>query len=94
MSGQLHASAALPQEKNPDMDMRLDGPQNRSQWYGEMKIVDTTKSRTLTPRRYTDCATTAHTYHDIKNSVAWVRERTIPTERPPFVTEVSANFCC
>ena len=33
---------------------------------------------------------------DIKtklNSVALVRERTIPTERPPPVDEVSANFC-
>jgi hypothetical protein len=27
------------------------------------------------------------------NSVASVRERTIPTERPPLVGEVSANFC-
>jgi hypothetical protein len=27
-----------------------------------------------------------------KNSVAWVRERTIPTERPPLVDEVSAIF--
>jgi hypothetical protein len=27
------------------------------------------------------------------NPVAWVRERTIPTERPPLVGEVSANFC-
>jgi hypothetical protein len=27
------------------------------------------------------------------NSVAWVRERTIPTERPPVVGDVSANFC-
>jgi hypothetical protein len=26
------------------------------------------------------------------NSVVWVRERTIPTERPPLVNEVSANF--
>jgi hypothetical protein len=26
------------------------------------------------------------------NSVALVRERTIPTERPPLVGEVSANF--
>jgi hypothetical protein len=25
--------------------------------------------------------------------VAWVRERTIPTERPPLVGEVRANFC-
>ena len=29
----------------------------------------------------------------IKYSVALVRERTIPTERPPPVDEVSANFC-
>jgi hypothetical protein len=27
------------------------------------------------------------------NSVALVRERTIPTERPPLVGEVSAYFC-
>ena len=29
----------------------------------------------------------------LTNSVALVRERTIPTERPPPVGEVSANFC-
>jgi hypothetical protein len=27
------------------------------------------------------------------NSVALVRKRIIPTERPPLVGEVSANFC-
>jgi hypothetical protein len=27
------------------------------------------------------------------NSMVWVRERTIPTERPPLVSEVIANFC-
>jgi hypothetical protein len=27
------------------------------------------------------------------NSVALVRERTLPTERPPLVGEVSANVC-
>jgi hypothetical protein len=27
------------------------------------------------------------------NSVALVRKRTMPTERPPLVDEVSANFC-
>jgi hypothetical protein len=26
-------------------------------------------------------------------SVVWVRERTIPTEQPPLVCEVGANFC-
>ena len=29
----------------------------------------------------------------LTNSVALVRERTTPTERPPPVGEVSANFC-
>jgi hypothetical protein len=28
-----------------------------------------------------------------RNSVAVARKRTIPTERPPLVGEVSANFC-
>jgi hypothetical protein len=27
------------------------------------------------------------------NSMVWVRERTIPTERPPLLGEVIANFC-
>jgi hypothetical protein len=32
--------------------------------------------------------------HELKlNSVGFVRERTIPTERPPLVNEVRANFC-
>jgi hypothetical protein len=31
--------------------------------------------------------------HVITNSVALVRERTIPTEQQPLVGEVSANFC-
>jgi hypothetical protein len=29
---------------------------------------------------------------ELTNSVASVRERTVPTERPPLVREVSANF--
>jgi hypothetical protein len=29
----------------------------------------------------------------LKNSVALVRKRTIPTERPPLVVEISANLC-
>jgi hypothetical protein len=34
-----------------------------------------------------------HSNVHIYYSVALVRERTIPTERPPLVGEVSANFC-
>jgi hypothetical protein len=32
-------------------------------------------------------------YWQKTNSVASVSERTIPTERPPFVPEISASFC-
>jgi hypothetical protein len=31
--------------------------------------------------------------HARTKSVALVRERTIPTERPPLVAEVNADFC-
>jgi hypothetical protein len=31
--------------------------------------------------------------HIKKNSMVRVREQTIPTERPPLVGEVIANFC-
>jgi hypothetical protein len=30
---------------------------------------------------------------DVLNSVAWVQERSIPTERPPLIGEINANFC-
>jgi hypothetical protein len=29
----------------------------------------------------------------LNNSLAWIHEQTIPTERPPLIDEVSANFC-
>jgi hypothetical protein len=43
-------------------------------------------------------ASLLHIYYSIfltlmTDSVAVVRERTIPTERPPLAGEVSANFC-
>jgi hypothetical protein len=38
------------------------------------------------PNHQSHCRTT-------KNSMVWVRERTIPTERPPLIGEVIANFC-
>jgi hypothetical protein len=39
--------------------------------------------------QFADCISM---YLKKKNSVVWVRERTIPTECPPLVREVSANF--
>jgi hypothetical protein len=33
-----------------------------------------------------------HWYTEL-NPVVWDRERTVPTERPPLVGDVSANFC-
>jgi hypothetical protein len=38
--------------------------------------------------RYTDCATLALKGHNKTYSVASVRKRTIPTERPPLVDEI------
>jgi hypothetical protein len=35
----------------------------------------------------------AETVYTYQNFMVWVRERTIPTERPPLVGEVIANFC-
>jgi hypothetical protein len=40
-----------------------------------------------------DCTNSLFTYKQTTNSVAWVRERTIPPERPALVGEVSGNFC-
>jgi hypothetical protein len=50
---------------------------------------------------FPDVASNGHGYMDPRytitetkqNSVALVRKRTIPTERPPLVGEVSANLC-
>jgi hypothetical protein len=49
--------------------------------------------------RMEDIAKETNSLHGTKqktnktNSMVWVRERTIPTERPPLVGEVTANFC-
>ena len=43
-------------------------------------------------RNYAQCHSSQVFYVE-KNSMALVRKRTIPTERPPPVGEVSANFC-
>jgi hypothetical protein len=50
---------------------------------------------TITPKRTRLARNVIRAWkHKINlNSVAWVREGTIPTERPPLVGEVSANFC-
>jgi hypothetical protein len=48
VSGQLHAPAALPPGKSPRYPFyrRLDGPQSRSERYGEVKIFYPTGTRT------------------------------------------------
>jgi hypothetical protein len=64
----------------------LGGPQNRSQRYGEVKILDPTGTRTPTRRSSSPCLVAIPT--------ALPRLlKTIPTERPPLVGEVSANVC-
>jgi hypothetical protein len=49
MSGQLHASASLPQENSPlySLEMRFGGPQSRSGGGGEEKIPDLDENRTI-----------------------------------------------
>jgi hypothetical protein len=46
--------------------------------------------RSFSPSRLCRPATAFYMWG--KKSVAWVRERTIPTERPRLVGEISANF--
>jgi hypothetical protein len=41
---------------------------------------------------FLDVMSYALVHSNQKNSVVWVRERTIPTERPPLVSEFSAKF--
>jgi hypothetical protein len=51
------------------------------------KTYNTTSTTTTTT------TTTKNNNNNNKNSVALVRERTVPTKRPLLVGEVSANFC-
>jgi hypothetical protein len=57
----------------------------------QMKVVKKQKQKKLNTTFMVN--TFSLNLRDKKNSVALVRERTIPTERPPLVDEVSANFC-
>ena len=64
--------------------------------YGQSHITFIFTGFTFKKTLYIYIHTHTHTHTHIKtklNSVAFVRERTIPTERPPPVGEVSANFC-
>jgi hypothetical protein len=69
--------------------------------YGTQKYIKIQNTTTLeaTPKQMTPVRILiiyfSITHLNIKklNSVALVRERTIPTERLPPVGEVSANFC-
>jgi hypothetical protein len=61
----------LPLYPRYPLDRRLGGPQSLSGWYGEIKILDPTGTRTTTPSvvepvvsRYTDYATLAHNDDD------------------------------
>jgi hypothetical protein len=68
-------------------------------------LSETVSLRMLTNLRFADLRLTTaqqratgqkniYIYKKTKqNSMVWVRERTIPTERPPLVGEVIANFC-
>jgi hypothetical protein len=51
------------------------------------------ESVTLSVRLFASLAAPALILQTYTYSVALVRKRTIPTERPPLVGEISANFC-
>jgi hypothetical protein len=53
-------------------------------------LMQRSKTQTNT---HTHTHTHTHTERKEANSVALVRERTIPTERQPIVNEVDAKFC-
>jgi hypothetical protein len=64
------------------------------QWHWELMlnvIVAEDRSTTADRNSLTPFSDLAESFH--VNSVALVRERTTPTERPPLVGEVSASFC-
>jgi hypothetical protein len=52
VSGQIHATTALPPGTEPrhPLDKRLDGPQSRSGRRGEEKVLDSTGTQTPNPR--------------------------------------------
>ena len=56
-------------------------------------LADVQTSSDLCGLPLTAIYTTGYIFPPTKNSVALVRERTVPTERPPPVGEVSAKFC-
>jgi hypothetical protein len=95
-----------PRGKSPryPLDRMLGGPQSRSGRLGEKKILDPTGTRTPTPPPSSPQPVAIPTTLprllllllpiNNNNKTPWllVRKRTIPTERPPLVGEVSANF--
>jgi hypothetical protein len=52
MTAQFHALTALPpgKEAPEPIDKKLDGPQSKSGRYGEVTILDPTRTDALTPR--------------------------------------------
>jgi hypothetical protein len=91
MCGQLHASASLPLvriglEAGVDVQKRKVLPLEGLTVLPQQAALPTELYALLLPTLY--CCT----LHGITNSMALVRERTIPAERPPLVVEVSANF--
>jgi hypothetical protein len=56
-------------------------------------ITHTTLKQSTAHKATQTIKDTLHTVNKKKDSVTLVHERTIPTERPPPVGEVSANFC-
>jgi hypothetical protein len=70
---------------------------NRPYTLNQSNICSNNQTKFLCCRKYrarsTHKPTSSANQRYKKNSMVWVRERTIPTERPPPLGEVFANFC-
>jgi hypothetical protein len=109
VSGQLHATAALPPGKDPryPLDRRLGGPQSRSGRFGAEKILDPTGTRVLSPSvvqpvasRYTDYAISAPVpCHSVRNYIVPYRRvsrpltRREPSSTPYLLPQMSIYVC-
>ena len=97
VGGQRHATAAFTPGKDPVPIAQEAGWAPGPVQIGAVNLAPTGIRSPDLPARseslYRPSAQRINVHKLKLNSVALVRERTIPTERPPPVGEVSANFC-
>jgi hypothetical protein len=75
------------------MEWRLEGKPKYSEKTCPRATFSITNPTWLDPGRRGEKPATNRFSYGAVHSVALIRKRTIETERPPLVGEVSANFC-